>query len=50
VLITSRDIDDGSFSSFDDTVAVISVKHWSDSEFSPWPVSDSCCTQLLMCL
>src|SRR5437870_5691562 len=28
VLITAQDIDDGSFSSFDDTVAVISVKHW----------------------
>lgn len=38
ILITGQDIDDGSFSSFDDTVAVISVKHWNKRDFSPWPV------------
>lgn len=38
VLITGQDIDDGSFSSFDDTVAVISVKHWKKRDFSPWSV------------
>jgi hypothetical protein len=38
LLITMQDIDDGSFSSFDDTVAVISLKHWNKPDFSPWPV------------
>ena len=38
ILITGCDIDDGGFSSFDDTVAVISVKHWNLTDFSPWPV------------
>lgn len=38
VLLTGHDIDDGSFSSFDDTVAVISIHNWNQTGFSPWPV------------
>jgi hypothetical protein len=36
VLITDREIDDG-FSSYDNTVAVISTYHWGIKDFSPWP-------------
>lgn len=38
ILITRCDIDDESFSSFDGTVAVISIRHWGENGFSPWPV------------
>ncbi len=37
ILITTHEIDEGGFSSFDDTVAVISIYHWSRAGFSPWP-------------